>query len=108
MWARGQLDWDRGQDFADRLEAALRAGAGTVVVNVSGLEFVDSSVLNTLLAAHGRQRAAGGALVLEGPLLPTVEGFFGITGVLGYFTFADASGTDGGQAAADPAGDGVR
>ncbi|RAJ29829.1 anti-anti-sigma factor [Kitasatospora sp. SolWspMP-SS2h] len=98
VWARGQLDWDRGQDFAAALEAALCAGAGTVVVDVSGLEFADSSVLNALLAAHGRQRAAGGRLVLAGPLLPAVEGFFRITGVLDYFTFAE-------DLAGDAAGD---
>ncbi|HTX84871.1 MAG TPA: STAS domain-containing protein [Streptosporangiaceae bacterium] len=68
--------------------AALRAallgaaahGRGTLVVDMSGTQFCDSSGINVLVRAHQRAKAEGGELLLVLPAT-TVMRVFRITGV---------------------------
>ena len=63
----GELDLTGAEFLADALEGAERGGA-VVVVDLRGLEFMDSSGLHALLLAHARMEEAGGRLVLvQGP-----------------------------------------
>ena len=61
------------------LEAAAH-GHGTLVVDMTGTQFCDSSGLHTLLAAHKRAQAEGGELLLVIPAAPVLR-IFAITGV---------------------------
>ena len=63
----GELDLAGAHLLAESLATAERDGA-VVVVDLRGLEFMDSSGLHTLLVADGRIGEAGGRLVLvQGP-----------------------------------------
>jgi anti-anti-sigma factor len=69
----------------DQLEGALdRAGAGgrRLVVDLSGVRFIDSSGLHLLVRAFVRRREAGGEAVLRDPS-PTVVRLLAMTGVAG-------------------------
>lgn len=61
------------------LEAAAH-GHGTLVVDMTGTQFCDSSGLHTLLAAHKRAQAEGGELLLVIPAAPVLR-IFAITGI---------------------------
>ena len=69
---------------APQLRAALQEAAahghGTLVVDMTGTQFCDSSGLHTLLAAHKRAQAEGGELLLVIPAAPVLR-IFAITGV---------------------------
>lgn len=55
---------------ADRLRGALAEVTGrgsTIVLDLSGLDFIDSSGLHELVVALKRERAAGGDIVLRKP-----------------------------------------
>ena len=55
---------------ADRLRSALAEVTGrgsTIVLDLSGLDFIDSSGLHELVVALKRERAAGGDIVLREP-----------------------------------------
>lgn len=60
----GELDLYVGEDLSDALKAAAQCGFETVVVDLSGVTFMDSTACGTLLAEAWRQRAASGELVL--------------------------------------------
>lgn len=63
--------------FKDRMRAACQGGAGRVVLDLSGVGFVDSSGLGAIIAVR---RLLGGAQVLElAGLTPPVARVFRLT-----------------------------
>lgn len=64
---RGELDVATVDDLQDVLERASAEGYACIVVDLSGLEFIDSSGLEALAVGHKRQRANGGDVVLRNP-----------------------------------------
>lgn len=62
----GELDIGAAGHFRQAF-AALEHRAGTIVVDLSALTFVDSTGLHELVVAHKRQQASGGELVLQAP-----------------------------------------
>ncbi len=82
----GELDVEVADQMRARLDEALSAdGVGTVLVDLSRTEFVDSTALGALMAAYNRATAAGQQLrVVEIP--PRVERLFAITGTLTLLT----------------------
>jgi anti-anti-sigma factor len=56
---RGELDFGTTPRLAERL-AGLPAPGQSLIFDLSGLEFCDSSGLGALIAAHKATRAAGG------------------------------------------------
>jgi anti-sigma B factor antagonist len=60
----GELDLYADRDLRDALEAAAGLGLGTIIVDLSGASFLDSTACGTLVGEAKRQRAAGGELVL--------------------------------------------
>ncbi len=62
---------------ADRLDQALLLphdrGQATVVLDLSALEFIDSTGLNKLVVALKRQRESGGDVVLRAPRNETLR-----------------------------------
>lgn len=53
--------------LGDTLRAEAANRPSLLVVEMSGLTFMDSSALNTIMRAHQSLGAAGGALALVGP-----------------------------------------
>jgi anti-sigma B factor antagonist len=64
-------------------EAIAAVGASTIDVDMSGVEFVDSSGLRVLVDAHQRLEANGGGLRLV-DASPAVRRLLEISGVDGY------------------------
>ncbi|MFJ3877076.1 STAS domain-containing protein [Streptomyces sp. NPDC090077] len=84
----GDVDEENAPLPARALAQAAEGGPRTVV-DLSGAGFVDSSVLHALLRAQRAHAAAGGALVLAGPLHTEVRRLFGVTGAGTAFRMAD-------------------
>lgn len=63
----GELDMLAAPQLSDTLGELLDAGHKRIVVDLTRLEFVDSSGLSALLGAHQDAQARGAALVLQSP-----------------------------------------
>jgi anti-anti-sigma factor len=63
---RGELDLATAPGFEDLLQARIDEGQ-EVVVDLRGLEFMDSSGIRALVAAHTRAGRRGGRLVIVRP-----------------------------------------
>lgn len=61
---RGELDISTGARLDDELRRIESDAPSTIVLDLSGLEFMDSTGLRLVLAADGRARDAGRRLVL--------------------------------------------
>ena len=90
---RGNLDIDSATVLSTALEQAFDGSPPCVVVDLSGIEFCDSTGLSEFVLGHNRAVAAGGWLRLAAPapflgeLLETV----GLTSRIGvYPTVGDA------------------
>jgi anti-sigma B factor antagonist len=64
---RGNLDLDSAPGLTAGLDDALSRPGPHVVVDLSGVEFCDSTGLSTFVTGHNRARADGGWLRLAGP-----------------------------------------
>jgi anti-sigma B factor antagonist len=60
----GELDLYVDEELRDALKAAESLGVATVIVDLSGVSFMDSTVCGTLLAQAKRYQAEHGELVL--------------------------------------------
>ncbi|MET7361258.1 STAS domain-containing protein [Streptomyces sp. NPDC005562] len=88
--ATGALDSENVAALDGELaRAAELAGQSRTVVDLSALEFADSSVLHVLLDAQRRHRAGDRQLVVCGPLRPVVDRLFGVTGTTEFFVLAE-------------------
>jgi anti-sigma B factor antagonist len=74
----GEIDVHTGPVLREHLLGALTSGRHEVVVDLSGVSFLDSSGLGVLVTAHKRARAAGGELRLAS-CQPAVATIFQIT-----------------------------
>ena len=83
--ASGEID----AHTAPALATAIDAAGPEVALDLSGVEFVDSSGLRVLIDAHQRLSEGGGALRLVTPSEP-VRRLLEISGVDGYLTIADS------------------
>ncbi|MFD5102601.1 STAS domain-containing protein [Streptomyces albidochromogenes] len=93
----GEFDIDSEGLARAALDAAHRDGITTTVVDLSGVSFADSSMLNALITAHNRQH-----VVLAGPLGEQVLRLLEISGTDAFFNIAaDATG-DGTRPAVEP------
>ncbi len=93
----GEIDLYTAPRLRAELAAAL-AGEGPVrvVVDMSGVEFCDSTGMNVLLAAHRQARDLGGEFWLAAPPLP-VRKILQVTGLDSVFTIRDDLAGLGGQ-----------
>lgn len=82
----GELDFATAFDVEMKLEQAIR-DADEVVVDLSQLDFIDSTGIRTLLEAHQAARRDGVTLrLLPGP--DAVQRVFEMTGLLDELPFA--------------------
>ncbi|MEU1087976.1 STAS domain-containing protein [Streptomyces sp. NPDC005576] len=73
-------------------QEAEEAGLPATVVDLSGVTFGDSGLLNELLLAEHEHRLRGRAFILAGPLRPQVRRLFAVTGTLDHFVLVGTAG----------------
>jgi anti-sigma B factor antagonist len=64
---RGELDLDTADRFGEATQLVYAAGVPTLLVDLSELDFIDSSGLREVVVAHRRQVEIGGGVVLHAP-----------------------------------------
>ena len=75
-----EIDITNAPELRSALVEAAARGHGTLVADMTGTQFCDSSGLHTLLAAHKRAQAEGGELLLVIPAAPVLR-IFAVTGI---------------------------
>ncbi len=99
--ASGEIDLYTAPRLQGELTAVLTGGHTVqVLVDMSGVEFCDSTGMNVLLAAMKRAREHGGGLALASPR-PAVRKILQVTGLDSVFTVIDdatAAAPDGAPA----------
>jgi anti-anti-sigma factor len=91
----GELDLHNADDVRRALEEASERGPARIVVDLSGVEFLDSTVLSVFVQARRRAGDAGGfRLAAAGPEPRRIFQVAGVDGYLElYDSVADALGT---------------
>ena len=86
--ADGELDVSTAPQLRQTITTAIDEGAGTVIVDLTAVTFMDSTTLGVLIGAHNRVRESGGAI---GVVCPDdrVRRVFRITGLDKVFTLHD-------------------
>jgi anti-sigma B factor antagonist len=86
---RGEIDLFTAPEFKQHVSRPIDAGLGTVVVDLSGTTFIDSSSLGVLIGAHRRLKLRGGSLVIVCDN-DAITKTFRITGLDGVFTLVES------------------
>lgn len=74
----GEHDLATNGELVDELRTLVRAGH-SVIVDLSQVEFIDSTVLNTLIATHRRQGSEANTLTLQCGTAPVIRRLLEIT-----------------------------
>jgi anti-sigma B factor antagonist len=85
----GEIDLYTAPGLHAELDRALAGGPRRLIVDLSGVDFCDSTGANVLLAAHRTAADEGGELVLAAPR-PVVRKILHVTGLDKVFTVVDA------------------
>ncbi|MEW2214199.1 STAS domain-containing protein [Streptomyces globisporus] len=83
--AVGGMEWRCTWPLEQALHHACLAATSETWLDLSGLEFADSSLLYLLLDSQRVHRARDARLVLAGALQPVVERLFTVTGTAAFF-----------------------
>jgi anti-sigma B factor antagonist len=83
----GEIDAHTAPDLAEHLDP-LPGHDGDVVVDVGGIDFIDSSGLRLIVEAHQRAEGSDRRLVMRKPSA-TVTRLFEISGLIGHLTVVD-------------------
>jgi anti-anti-sigma factor len=89
----GEVTFSNVAELNRRLEAALRDGEPSLVVDLTDVTFIDSSGLSALLTASAQARERGGALALvlaEGEP-PSIFRFRGVDRLLALYPSREAA-----------------
>ena len=81
----GEIDAHTAPDIS---AAVAKAKTSSLEIDLSGVDFVDSSGLRTLIEAHQKFKASGGSLTLVRPSA-VVTRLFDISGVGDYLNVAE-------------------
>jgi anti-sigma B factor antagonist len=84
----GEVDVATAPALRDELYRLIEQGTSEVVVDLSGMDFIDSTGLGVFVGALRRARESGGGIELRG-LQPSARKVFDITGLSSAFTIAD-------------------
>jgi anti-sigma B factor antagonist len=85
---QGELDLATVGDLDRELVRVESTDALSIVLDLSGLQFMDSTGVRLLISAHARSRADSNRLtLLRGP--KAVQRVLELTGILGLLPFAD-------------------
>ncbi|MFA1549693.1 STAS domain-containing protein [Actinomadura chokoriensis] len=88
--ATGELDLYTAPRLQAALAGLLREQVTRIVVDLSGVEFCDSTGMNVLLSAMKRLKEQGGSLELAAPR-PAVQRILQVTGLDTVFTVTKAA-----------------
>jgi anti-sigma B factor antagonist len=89
MAIAGEIDLYTAPRLQAEFTRLLEAGPDRVVIDMSGVEFCDSTGMNVLLSALKRLRERGGALEVAAPR-PAVRKILQVTGLDSVFTVHEA------------------
>lgn len=78
---RGELGAEASDELRATLHAALAAERVPLVLDLSEVTFMDSTALSIVLAGLREAWGRGQALLVAGPLQPTIASLLSITGV---------------------------
>jgi anti-sigma B factor antagonist len=87
----GELDLNSAPALRDCLAGLAEGGTTEIVLDLSDLDFVDSTGLSVLVMDFHRTRAAGGSTVMRNPS-PTVMRVLEITGLAPIFSVGTERG----------------
>jgi anti-sigma B factor antagonist len=97
MSVAGEIDLYTAPRLHGELITALAGGGpARIVVDMSGVEFCDSTGMNVLLAAQRQAREGGGDVQLAGPR-PAIRKVLQVTGLETVFTVLDDTATMAGS-----------
>ncbi|MFJ2769250.1 STAS domain-containing protein [Streptomyces sp. NPDC087300] len=86
----GSLDADNVAELERALAHAFAPpGPSRTVLDLSALDFADSSVLHVLLESQRQHRSTGRRLVVCGPYRPVVHRLFDVTGTAEFFELTE-------------------
>lgn len=85
----GEIDLYTAPRLQSELTAALSSSPVRLIIDMSGVDFCDSTGINVLLAAHRHARERGGELLLAGPGSATRR-VLQVTGLESVFTVLDS------------------
>jgi anti-anti-sigma factor len=83
----GEVDLLTSSDLRARLSEVLAAGDKRVILDLSGVTFLDCAGLGVLVAARNRAHEDGGAVCIAAPS-PRVRRVVDLAGLAPYFSFA--------------------
>ncbi len=89
MSVDGEIDLYTVPRLRGELAKVLAVGEVRLVVDLSGVDFCDSTGVNVLLAAHRQARDSGGQLELSAPR-PAIRKILKVTGLESVFTVIDS------------------
>jgi anti-sigma B factor antagonist len=84
----GEIDLTSAPQLDDQVMSLIDGGASTIVIDLSGVSFMDSTGLRVLLKASKLLVGAGGALELKDPSEP-VQRLLEVSGLDTHFSVAD-------------------
>jgi anti-sigma B factor antagonist len=84
----GEVDIQTSPALEDQLASVVNQGHGSVVVDLSGVTFLDSTGLSALIGGLKRCQAVGGELRLVSPR-PNVRKVLEVTGLIDTFQVED-------------------
>ena len=87
--AVGEIDVYQAPRLRDALDALPSEAVGPLVIDLSGIAYIDSTGLGTLVAARKRRVADGSEVRLACPD-PALRKVFEITGLISYFPIFDS------------------
>ncbi len=85
----GEIDVATAPQLRECLHRVVARGESTIVIDLLGVSFLDSTALGVLVGALKRCRELGGELLLV-VADPRIVKIFEITGLTGVFTIADS------------------
>jgi anti-anti-sigma factor len=91
MALAGRMDTVAAPEFEKACDPFLRAGEKTIVLDLSGLEYISSMGLGYLLSVNKKLQAAGGRLIVCG-LTGLVKEVFRISGFNKLFQTYETTG----------------
>ena len=87
---RGEIDLYTAPQLQEELSSALNAEPERLLIDMSQVEFCDSTGMNVLLSALKQAKEQGGMLELAGPR-PAVRKILQVTGLDSVFTVHDTT-----------------
>jgi anti-anti-sigma factor len=90
---RGEADMSTAVKFNESFFSAARSGIRRVVADLSGVQFIDTTMLNALVVGHRRMARDRGrfAVVCDGPRTARVLEITGLGQILQVFETRDAA-----------------